>query len=60
MIKSRANEARKIIFPLIDEWSMEINNNLQAQFSQMVSELFVKLIIFMKKQQLILIIMKKT
>ncbi len=40
VIESRAEEAKKIIFPLIDKWSFEINNNIQTQFSELLKKLF--------------------
>lgn len=42
VINSRANNAQKIIFPLIDKWSIEIDNDLNKQFYQMILELFVR------------------
>lgn len=41
--ESRAKDAKKIIFPLIVNWSTEMNKNVQAQFSEMISELFVSI-----------------
>jgi hypothetical protein len=49
VIKSRSEDARKIIFPLIDKWSLEIEKNIQAQFSQMTSELFKNIDSFYEK-----------
>ncbi len=49
---SRANEAKKIIFPLIDKWSVEMDMNIQEQFSQMISELYINIDGFYEKAEI--------
>lgn len=51
VINKRASEARKLIFPLIDEWSIEINRNIEAQFLQMMSELFFQIDSFYEREK---------
>ena len=51
VIKSRAEDAKKIIFPLIDNWSKELENNLQSQYSKLISELFNSIDGFYKKAE---------
>jgi len=51
VIESRAKDAKKVIFPLIDKWSVELEKNIQAQFSQLISDLFIKIDDFYTKAQ---------
>lgn len=50
--KSRATDAKNIIFPLIDNWSTEMTKNVQTQFSEMISELFVSIDRFYEKAEI--------